>query len=87
MRKTVASPCSATAAMMPPAMIGPISRAVFTRNEFSAMALGRSAGSSSIWTMNDWRVGTSNPRTRPVKTLRARIGQISTQLATFSGRV
>jgi hypothetical protein len=51
---------SPTAAMMMPPIEGPMILLPFTIVELSAMAFGRSAGSSTICTTNDWRAGVSN---------------------------
>ena len=67
-RKQVPSP---TSLITMPATDGPISRAPLNMKEFSAIAFGRSARSSSISTTNDCRVGMSNPITSPSSALRA----------------
>ena len=56
---------SPTAAMISPPIDGPMIRLAFTIVELSAMALGRSAGSSTICTTNDWRAGVSNALMMP----------------------
>ena len=47
-------------------------RATLTMEELMAMALARSARSSTIWTMKDWRPGMSKALMRPWNALRAR---------------
>ena len=61
------------AAISIPASDGPISRAMFTIDELMAMALPRSARSSTICTMNDCRPGMSKALMMPCMTLSARI--------------
>ncbi len=56
-------------------MAGPSSRAALTIDELSAMALGRSSRSSTIWTTIDCRAGMSKALMRPWKTLSARTCQ------------
>ena len=64
---------SPTAAMSRPPIAGPIMRLPLTSDELSAMALGRSARSSTIWTTNDWRAGVSNALTTPCSACKIRI--------------
>ena len=64
---------SLVAAISMPASDGPISRATFTIDELMAMALPRSARSSTICTMKDCRPGMSKALMMPCITLRARI--------------
>jgi hypothetical protein len=55
--------------MSAPAAAGPIRRAALTMDELSAIALGRSARSSTIWTTIDCRAGMSNALMSPWKML------------------
>ena len=64
---------SLVAAIRIPASDGPIRRAMFTIDELMAMALPRSARSSTICTMNDWRPGISKALMMPCSTLKPRI--------------
>jgi len=64
---------SLDAAITMPASEGPMSRATFTMDELIAMALPRSARSSTICTMNDWRPGMSNALMTPCRTLSVKI--------------
>ena len=56
---------SPTSAISTPPIDGPSIRLRFTIMELSAIALGRSAGSSSISTTNAWRAGVSNALMTP----------------------
>ena len=56
---------SPTAAMITPPIDGPMIRLPFTIDEFSAMAFGRSARSSTISTTNACRAGVSKALMMP----------------------
>ena len=56
---------SPTAAITRPATAGPTIRLPLTMDEFSAMAFGKSARSSTICTTNAWRAGVSNALITP----------------------
>ena len=64
---------SPTAAMTTPPMLGPMIRLAFTIDELRAMALGRSARSSTISTTNAWRPGVSKVLMMPCATWSTRI--------------
>lgn len=69
---------SPTIAITTPAREGPTRRAPLTRNEFRAMALGRSSRDLSIWTTNDWRIGMSKALIRPSMMLSRTMCQVCT---------
>ena len=48
-----------------PAIDGPTSLPLFIRNEFNAMALGRSSLDATIWLISDWRAGVSKAMMTP----------------------
>ena len=61
--------------MITPPMDGPMMRLPFTIDEFSAMAFGRSARSSTISTTNAWRAGVSKALMTPCTICRTRIAR------------
>jgi hypothetical protein len=64
---------SLTMASSTPATDGPTSRPLFIRNEFRAMAFGRSSWLPTIRPIRDCRAGVSNAITTPYRNPRVRI--------------